>query len=146
MASWSPPLSPALSPASDFLLPADNIIHSSFTSSPLHLTGPVFSDDLAASAFDSQETLLGAKDFPNIDPGSTCSIHQNYAGSMTESVNSRARKMSQSSNEREMSTDVKLPPKDETGDPEPDSRGIKRKFSTDVVDYPRRRATIAVRR
>jgi hypothetical protein len=83
--------------------------------------------------------LLGLKDSPNIDPGSSSTAHSNYVGSMTESVSSRARKMSQSSNEREMSTDVKA-------DPEPESRGTKRKFSTDVVDYPRRRATIAVGR
>jgi hypothetical protein len=86
--------------------------------------------------------LLGQKDPPNIDPGCStpsAQLSSNYVGSMTEGVDSRARKMSQSSNEREMSTDVKA-------DPEPESRGAKRKFSTDVVDYPRRRATIAVRR
>lgn len=145
MATWSTctvPLSPALSPASDFLLPADNIIHSSFSSSP-QSTGPAFFDDFAASSFGTQETSLGLKDSPNTDPGSA---QQNYVGSMTEGANSGARKMSQSSNEREMSTDVKPLPKNELGYPEPESREIKRKFSCDVVDYPRRRATIAVRR
>ena len=137
------PSPPALfSPPASDLLPSDNIFHASFSSSP-QSAGPVFFDNYAGSAFDARGALLSPKDSPNSDP--SLNVQVNYVGSMTETVNSRARKMSQSSNDREMSSDVKPPPKDGSVDPEPDSRGVKRKFASDVVDYPRRRATIAVR-
>ena len=113
MATRSTPLSPADSP--EFLFSADSIVPSSF-SSPPQPAESVFFDDFAAASFDtSQETFSGLKDLPVTDPGP---FHQNYAGSMTDGVNSRVRKMSQSSNEREMSTDVKLPPRDDAGDAE----------------------------
>ena len=97
--------------------------------------------DFATASFDTAEAHLGLQDSPD----KVALALTNYVVSMTESVTSRARKMSQSSNERELSTDFKPPPKDEIGEAGPESRGTKRKFSNDAVDYPRRRATIAVR-
>jgi len=123
-------------PARDFLLTADIL------SSPPSLESHFF-DDFVDSPFDIQGILLSPKDSPNGNPSPTA--QPNYVGPMSEVVNSGARRMSQSSNEREMSTDVKPPPKDGSLDPEPDSRSLKRKYTNDVVDYPRRRATIAVR-
>ena len=130
------------SPANSDILLADNTFKTSFSSSPPS-AGPVFFEDFAGSSFDIRGALLSPKDSPNSDP--SLNVQLNYVGSMTDGANSRARKMSQSSNDREMSSDVKPQPKDGSLDPEPDPRGVKRKFASDVVDYPRRRATIAVR-
>jgi hypothetical protein len=135
--SWStgPPLSPALSPHDgDFFL--SDIYPSSLPPSP-YAAGTVFTPASASSFVPPPSQKVEA-----IDPG----FAQLYDdGASNEDVNSRLRKMSQSSNEREMSTDIKAARKDSTTDPEPESRGVKRKFSSDIIDYPRRRATIAVR-
>jgi hypothetical protein len=138
MATWStvPPaaLSPALSPHGDLFLP--DSYHPSLSSSP-HASVAVYTPD-QGSSFDHQSSL-NVQGFL-IDPGL---VQLNDGVSMTEDVNSRGRNMSQSSTEREMSTDVKPSRKDSTADPETEARGVKRKFTSDL-DYPRRRATIAV--
>jgi hypothetical protein len=133
-------LSPGTSPTSVFLRLANNnkIIQHPRSARPVY-----FVDDLREPSFGIHQETLSPKDSPSSDPGS--SAQADNVRSMTGSDKSRARKMSRSSEEREMSTDVKPHPKDGSLDPELDSRGIKRKYTNDALDYPRRRATIAVR-
>jgi hypothetical protein len=132
------PLLLALSPHGDSHLSDSH--YSSLPSSP-YAAGNAAVVENRELSFDHQ-TSSKAQDLPHIDPGLT---RLDDGASMTEDANLRLRKMSQSSTEREMSTDVKPPRKDGAVDLELEGRGIKRKFSTDIVDYPRRRATIAVR-
>lgn len=132
--------SPGTSPASVHFSPSgqQSITHQDPRSARI----VYFVEDLADPSFGTQETL-SSEDSPNNDPSSTARV--DHVRLMTGSDKSRARKMSRSSEEREMSLDVKSHPKDGSVDPEPDSRGIKRKYTNEVLDYPRRRATIAVR-
>jgi hypothetical protein len=69
-----------------------------------------------------------------------------YGGLMNEDVKSRPRNMSQSSTDGEELNDIKPLRKNSTvmgDDVEPNRQNLKRK-SSDALDYPRRRATIAV--
>lgn len=143
MASTVPLQSPALSPLS---LPTTNNCflspehyHLSLSSSP-YGSSAIHTD--YAPSFDFQ-TSLKASRFQNINTGSA-RLH--YGGFMTEEVKSRPRNMSLSPTDRELSSDVKPPRRGSIVDLDPDDRGnpLKRKFSTDTIDYPRRRATIAV--
>jgi hypothetical protein len=70
---------------------------------------------------------------------------QNGGLMSSEDVKTRPRNMSSSSTDRELSSDVK-PRRKDSDTLDGDSRSNPRKrASTDTVDYPRRRATIAVR-
>jgi hypothetical protein len=130
------PLSPALSPHS---LSTNN--SSFFPPDSYSLSLSPYAD---TNSFNLQAALK-ANHFAVAVQNQSFAQFQN-GGLMTEDLKSRPRNMSQSSTDRELSTDVKPPRKDSDAVADSDSRQnpLKRK-STDTIDYPRRRATIAVR-
>lgn len=129
------PISPALSPHS--LAPNNRY----FSPDSYSLQ---FSNYADPSPYNFTSTFK-AHNFQTAAQGGTFALPQ-YGGLMIEDVKSRSRNMSQSSTDGEELNDVKSLRKNSVAvgdDVELNRQNLKRK-SSDALDYPRRRATIAV--
>lgn len=130
------PISPALSPHS--LAPNTHFFFpDSYSLQFSHYTDP--NPFNFTSAFRSQS-------FPTVAQGVVATPPQNGGLLAIEEVKSRSRDMSQSSTDGEDVNDVRPLRKSSVAlgdDVEPNRQNLKRKTS-DAIDYPRRRATIAV--
>lgn len=147
-------LSPALSPLSfastnGHIFAQDNCQLLDLASPPFAVAPPTLHgavDPLQdLSSFDIQASFRAPK-LRNLGTGL---VRPHYARFLSHDITSSSRQMSQCSNaDGETSNDVKAARKEGTDELEDGRIGsLKRKFSserTDTIDYPRRRATVAV--